>query len=815
MDVGAWLRQLGLERYEQAFRDNDIEAHLLPTLTADDLRVIGVVSLGHRKQLLAAIADLKAGAEPDEDATPPTAPPAKLHAERRQLTILFADLVGSTGLSSRLDPEEMREVLHSYHDVVTGIIARLGGYVSRLMGDGVLAYFGWPQADESEAERAVQAGLTVVEAVAGLASPNGEPLAARVGIASGLVVVGDLVGKGAAREEPVIGETPNLAARLQEAAPPGAVMIAPATRRLVGEMFELREVGPIKLKGFQRPLTGFQVLSERASESRFTVLRSSQPLPMVGRDQELALLVERWRQAMTGEGQAVLLVGEPGIGKSRLLQAALDAVAGEDQTVLRFQCSPYHAGTALWPLSQQLAAAAGIATGDNGLQKLNKIQALLLRIGVDVAAAVPFLAPLLGIEPGSGCQLSHLTPVQQRARTISVLIEYLLGFSPGGPLLIAIEDVHWIDPTSLELIDQALDRISDACVLMLLTSRPDSQPTLGGHPHVMRLTLNRLGRASAEAIAAETIAAQLSGDKGIPADLLDEIVARTDGVPLFIEELTKAVIETGMEGAGSVIPSSLHASLMARLDRVPGVKEVSQLAACIGREFDYPLLAAVSPFPESELLPALNRLVTAELVFRRGTPPEATYSFKHALVRDAAHECLLKPQRQQIHATIAQAIESRQPEVADSEPEVLAQHYAEARIADRAVDFWHRAGRQALARSAVAEAVFHLNMGLKLLLDLPSGPDRQRRELGLQLALGQASIAARGFAAAETGQAYGRPAIFAVSWAIPMRSTPCFTASRCFTSSTASWERRRNLRASCYGSALSGATLPRKSPVTE
>lgn len=751
MDLGTWLRQLGLERYEQAFKDNDIEPHLLPTMTAEDLREIGVASLGHRKQLLAAIAALNHESQLEAESSPPMLSSTKPHAERRQLTVLFADLVGSTGLSSRLDPEEMREVLHAYQNVVTGIIARLGGYVARLMGDGVLAYFGWPQADESEAERAVQAGLTIVEAVAGLAAPDGEPLAARVGIASGLVVVGDLVGEGAAREEPVIGETPILAARLQEAAPAGSVMVDPATRRLLGEMFELREVGPIRPKGFAKPLTGFQVLGERASESRFEVLRFSRPLPMVGRDQELALLVERWRQATYGEGQAVLLVGEPGIGKSRLLQAALDAVAGEDQIVLRFQCSPYHTGTALWPFAQQLASAAGMATDDGEEQKLAKIEALLLRSGADLGMAVPVVTLLLGLQPGPGYPLPRLTPVQQRARTLTVLIDHLLGFSRPGPLLIAIEDVHWIDPTSLELVDQMLDRISGARALMLLTSRPDNQPTLGGHPHAMRLTLNRLGRGSAEAIAT-----QLSGERTLAADLLNEIVTRADGVPLFIEELTKAVIETGTAGARSAIPSSLHSSLMARLDRVPGVKEVAQLAACIGREFTYPLLAAVSPVPDPELLTALDRLVTAELVFRRGTPPEASYSFKHALVRDAAYESLLKPQRQQVHAKIARALERLAPESADSEPEVLAQHYAEAGIVDRAVDFWCRAGRQALAHSAVAEAVVHLDKGLTLLTELPSGPERQRRELGLQLALGQASIAAKGFAAAETGRAYGR-----------------------------------------------------------
>lgn len=748
MDVGEWLRGLGLGRYERAFRDNDIDASLLPTLTFDELRELGVASLGHRKRLVAAAATLTA--LPD-DVPHPVPAPTSLRAERRQLTVVFVDLVGSTALSGRLDPEDMREVLRTYQNTVTGEIARVDGHVAKLMGDGVLAYFGWPRADEDEVERAVRAGLTIVDMVGRLTSPDGKPLAARVGIATGLVVVGDLIGEGAAREEAVVGETPNLAARLQEAATPGTVVIAAGTRRLLGEMFELRELGSTRLKGFVHPVSGFLVLGERPAGSRFEALRSSRPLPMVGRDQELALVFERWRQAATGEGQAVLLVGEAGIGKSRLVQAVLEAVAEGDHVALRYQCSPHHTGTALWPITRQLGLAAGFEAADTEATKLDKLEVLLRQGAENIDEAASLIAAMLEIDAGERYAVPDLTPQRRRARTLAVLVEQFLGLACRQPVLMVIEDAHWIDPTTLELVGQALDRIADVRALMLLTSRPDSQPTLGGHPHVTRLTLNRLGRGSTEAIVA-----RLARDRGLTPEVLGEIAARTDGVPLFVEELTKAVLEAGTTEAGAAVPASLHATLMARLDRVPGVKEVAQVAACIGREFAYPLLVTVSPVPEPELRAALDRLAAAELIFARGEPPEAAYSFKHALVRDAAHESLLKAQRQVLHTRIARGLEERFPETVDTEPELLARHYTEAGLADRAIDYWQRAGQRAIAHSAAAEAVEHLLRGLEVLAGVPGGAERQRRELGLQLALGQASIAAKGFAAAETGRAYSR-----------------------------------------------------------
>jgi predicted ATPase/class 3 adenylate cyclase len=749
VDVGAWLRGLGLGQYEQAFRDNDIDARLLPTLAAEDLRELGVASLGHRKLLLIAIAKLAGPTDPQPAPTLPLASAAP-QAERRQLTVLFADLVGSTALSSRLDPEEMREVLRAYQNTVTGEIARVHGHVAKLMGDGVLAYFGWPQAHEDEAECAVRAGLAITEAVRRL-SPAGEPLAARVGIATGLVVVGELVGGGAAREEAVVGETPNLAARLQEAAAPSAVVIADSTRQLLGEIFDLRELGPTWLKGFAHSVSGFEVLGERPTDSRFEARRSGRPSPMIGRDQELALVLERWRQAAAGEGQAMLLVGEAGIGKSRLVRAALDAVEGEEHTALRYQCSPHHTGTALWPVARQFGFAAGFEPADTEAARLDKLEALLRQGTEDVGGAAPLITTLLGIDAGARYPVPDLTPQQRRAHTLAVLVEQLLGLARRRPVLMVLEDAHWIDPTTLELVGQALDRIAGARVLMLLTSRPDNQPTLGGHPHVTRLTLNRLGRGPTAAIITH-----LAGDRSLSPGVLGEIAARADGVPLFVEELTKAVLEAGTAGPGAAVPVSLHDSLMARLDRVPEVKEVAQVAACIGREFAYPLLAAISPLPEAELQAALDRLVAAELVFGRGEPPTTNYTFKHALVRDAAHESLLRAQRQQLHGRIVRALEERFLETVNTEPELLAQHCTEAGLAEKAVDYWYKAGQFAIQRLATAEAIAQLTKGLGLLVGLPDGAERRRRELDLQLGLGPALIAAKGFAAPETGRAYAR-----------------------------------------------------------
>jgi class 3 adenylate cyclase len=630
LDVARWLAEQGLGHHAEVFAENGIAGDVLRDLTDADLRELGL-NLGDRKRLLKAIAALAAGPAQDRVGKDRSiaAPTAPREAERRQLTVMFVDLVGSTALSATLDPEDMREVIRAYQNAVAGEIVRLEGHVAKFMGDGVLAYFGWPRAHKDEAERAVRAGLALAQTVGQLKAPTGEALSARVGIATGLVVVGDLVGEGASQEQAVVGDTPNLAARLQGIAAPGQVVIADVTRRLLGASFELESLGARALKGISEPARAFAVIGEQPVESRFEAMSGPSVLPMVGRDQELALLLERWAQAKAGEGQGVLLVGEAGIGKSRISRALLDVLAKEPHTRIRYQCSPYHVDSALWPVIQQLTQAAGIKADDPAESKLDRLEALLRRVRRGAADVAPLIADLIGLEGGERYGTLDLTPQMRRARTLEVLVDQLLGLAAQQPVLMVLEDAHWIDPTTLELVAQCLDRITDSRVLLLLTSRPDHQPALAAHPHVTRLTLNRLGRVGVEAIITS-----LSARAALATDVIDAIIARTDGVPLFVEELTKAILETGE----TTIPASLHDSLMARLDRIPEVKEVAQIAACIGREFDASLLATVADRPEAAVHAALDKLTAAELIFRRGTPPAAHYLFKHALVRDAAYE---------------------------------------------------------------------------------------------------------------------------------------------------------------------------------
>ncbi len=632
-------------------------------------------------------------AAPADPSPAPPEPAPRPEAERRQLSVMFVDLVGSTALSARLDPEDMREVIRTYQNAVAGEIARFEGHVAKFMGDGVLAYFGYPKAHEDEAERAIRAGLAITAAVGRLSTPTGEALAARVAIATGLVVVGDLVGEGSAQEQAVVGDTPNLAARLQGVAAPGQVVIADATRRLLGAGFELEDLGEHELKGIGEPVPAFAITGERAVESRFEAMSGPSLLPMVGRDQELALLLERWALAKAGEGQGVLLVGEAGIGKSRISRALLDALAEQPHVRVRYQCSPYHGDSALWPVIQQLNHAAGLDAADPLEVRLDKLEALLERAGGREAA--PLIADLLGLDGAARYGPLNLTPQAQRARTLRALAEQLRGLAARQPVLMVLEDAHWIDPTTLELIEQCLDRIADARVLLLLTSRPDRQPQVAAHPHVTRLTLNRLGRAGVEAIVA-----RLGGDH-LPGATLDAIIARTDGVPLFVEELTKAVLETGEAS----IPASLHDLLMARLDRIPEVKEVAQTAACIGREFSYRLLSTVSPLADHELAAALGRLIDAELIFQRGRPPDATYSFKHALVQDAAYESLLRSRRRWLHAEFGQALESAVGSPVEAGLDVIAEHFAKGAIWPKAMEFYRRAAEGAGRRHAIKEAL--------------------------------------------------------------------------------------------------------------
>lgn len=613
LDVRKWLEELGLGKYVQAFIANDVDLDVLHDLSETDLERLGL-SLGHRKKLLRAIANL--------ERHPPKigeiGKPRPAVAERRQLTVMFVDLVGSTALAGRLDPEEMREVIRAYQNAVAGEVVRFDGRLAKFMGDGVLVYFGWPRAHEDEAERAVRAGLAIVEAVAKLTTPAKELLATRVGIATGLVVVGDLVGEGAAQEEAVVGDTPNLAARLQMLADGGGVIIADATRKLTGDLFDIVDLGNRDLKGFASPIRAWRVAGESQAESRFEALHGIRLLPLVGREQEVALMLDRWRRARAGEGQVVLLSGEPGIGKSRITLGLRERLRGEECLSLRYYGSPYHTNSALFPVLDQLRRAAGFAHEDAAEVRLSKLEALLVSAVPDAKSAIPLIAEHLAIPIGDRHPAPEVTPEQKKAKTFQALVAQLEGLAAKQPVLMTAEDTHWFDPTSLELFDLVVDRIERLAVLLVVAFRPEFAPRWSGRPHVTLLSLNRLGRSEGAALTNH-----LCGGRALPAEVQAHILAKSEGVPLFVEEMTKAVLESGLlREAGEcyeltsaqhslAIPSTLQDSLMARLDRGAAVKEVAQIGAVIGREFDYELIAAVADMETTKLTAALAELVPA------------------------------------------------------------------------------------------------------------------------------------------------------------------------------------------------------------
>ncbi|HEV7995908.1 MAG TPA: AAA family ATPase [Stellaceae bacterium] len=756
MDIAAWLQDLGLERYAPAFRDNEINERVLPSLTAEDLKDLGVTLVGHRRLLLDAIAALgSAGTAAAASATAVTAAPADVRAsadaERRQLTGMFCDLVGSTALSTRHDPEDLRELVGDYHRAVAETVGRFDGFVAKYMGDGVLIYFGYPQAHEDDAERAVRAGLAVIEAVGQL--PAREDLSVRLGIATGLAVVGDLIGEGAAQERGVVGETPNLAARLQGLAAPNTLIIAEATRRQIGGLFDLEDLGPQQLAGFAELQRAWRVLGESGAVSRFEALRSGET-PLVGREEEVELLVRRWEQAKSGEGRVVLISGEPGIGKSRLTVVLSEHIGGEPHTRLRYFCSPHHQDSALHPFIEQLERAAGFARDDTADTKLAKLQALLASGTADYDD-ITLLSELLSL-PSSATEL-NLSPQRERENLFEAMLGQLEAEARQRPVLMVFEDAHWIDPTSRELLDLAVDRVRRLPVLLAITFRPEFQPPWGGRSHVTSLALNRLGERAGEALVQN-----LAGNAALTAEMVAEIVERTDGVPLFVEELTKAVRESAEQGdrvaavlgtasqTALSVPATLHASLMARLDRLgPAAKEIAQIGAVLGREFAYELIEPVAQHPERELQAALDQLDEAGLLFCRGTPPQATYLFKHALVQDAAYSTLLRGRRQELHGRVAAALEAHFADLVERQPELLAHHLTAAGATERAVDQWLKAGRHAAARLAYVEAIAHLNRGLGLLHSIPESPVRSGREIELQLALGFCLFTAKGAIAAK------------------------------------------------------------------
>jgi class 3 adenylate cyclase/pimeloyl-ACP methyl ester carboxylesterase len=731
MDISAWLRGLGLERYEQAFRENAIDEAILPKLTAEDLRDLGVTAVGHRRILLDATAALRAdtfGGTMKNSGELDRVGDKASAAERRQLTVMFADLVGSTALSARLDPEELRDIIGAYHRRCADVITRSGGFVAKYLGDGVLAYFGWPRAHEDAADRAVRASLNMVKAVASLKIPVGQPLAVRVGIATGVVVVGDLLGEGAAREQAVIGDVPNVAARLQQLAEPGTVVIAETTRRLLAAGFDLKDLGPSSLRGFADPIRAWLVTGEGNLRARFEVRQTAGLTPLVGREHEVALLLARWNLAREGEGHVVLLAGEPGVGKSRIVSALLEQLGDDTHIPLLYQCSPQHVGSALHPVIVRLEYAAGFQREDSGEVRLDKLENLLEREGGDSAASLPIIAALLGIATNGRYPPLALTPQQRKETTLEALLEYLGEATTRKPVLLIFEDLHWIDPSSLEFLELLVDRVSSLPMLVILTARPEFTLPWNSRAPTMVLTISRLTRYEAAALAE-----RISG-KTMPPEVLSQIVDRTDGVPLFVEELTRTMVESGLlKDAGHqyalrgplpplAIPATLQDSLMARLDRLAEIKEVAQVAACLGREFTHEMLDALALWDENRLGAALDQLADSDLILRHRDPPSATYSFRHALVQEAAYQSLLKSKRQELHAHIAKTVETSFLEMTESQPEWIAHHYMEAGMTESAAEHWLRAAQHAKDAYANREAIAHLRTCLEM-IDARSGDD--------------------------------------------------------------------------------------------
>jgi class 3 adenylate cyclase/predicted ATPase len=762
MDIEAWLQGLGLERYVLTFRDNEIDWEVLPKLTSEDLREIGVAAIGHRRKLLDAIAALGASAPigPVTAAVSDASAPA--NAERRQLTVMFCDLVGSTELSARLDPEDLREVISAYHRTVAAIVAEFDGLVSRYMGDGVLIYFGYPQAHEDDAERAVRTGLSVIEAV-GRHDVKSVRLQTRVGIATGLAVVGDLIGEGGALEQSAVGETPNLAARLQALAEPDMVVIAAATRRLVGDLFEYRDLGAVQLKGFAGKVQAYQVLRASAVESRFEALHSAPLTPLVGREEEIELLLRRWRRAKSGDGQVVLLCGEPGIGKSRIATVLEESLRTEPHTKSRYFCSPYYTESALHPTISQLEHAAGFDRDDSPPAKFDKLAALLARTAA-TTEEMALVAELLSLPVAEGAATRRLSPQQKKERTLAAVVRQLEALARQAPMLMLFEDAHWADPSSRALLDRVVEAAARLPMLLVITFRPEYSPPWIGSSHVAAVTLSRLGPREGAAMVEK-----ISGNEALPAAIISEIVERTDGVPLFVEELTRAVLEAGgdemstrrmlsaVPGRSPAVPAALQASFLARLDWLGArAKQIAQIGAAIGREFSYELLAAVARRDETEIRTGVRRLLDAGLVLLRGTEPDGRYAFKHALLRDAAYSTLLRIQRQELHERIGQMLEERFPQTVGAQPEIVAHHYTEAGNNERAVDYWVLAGKRSAARCAIGEAVVQFERGLAQLQFMHETTERQQKELDLQCQLGSVRLAAYGYGAAQTGAAYDR-----------------------------------------------------------
>ena len=745
--------------YAQRFAENGIDLSIVRDLTDQDLKDIGVL-LGHRRKILRAIAELDhaTGPKPAKTATEPRRPD---EAERRHLTVMFCDLVGSTALAARLDPEDMRALIGAYHSCIAEVIGRYQGKIARYMGDGVLVYFGYPQAHEDDAERAVRAALSLIGAVASIRNVAAA-LQIRIGIATGTVVVTELLIENTPAEQAVVGETPNLAARLQTMAEPGTVLISASTRRITGGEFHYRDLGPVTLKGWAEPLRVYEVLRMSGVESRFEATHTTKLPPLFGREEEIELLSRRWRQATREEGRLVTLTGEPGIGKSHIALALNERLQGESHITLRYFCSEHHTHSALFPFINQLERAAGFKRSDSPQEKLSKLDALLAQSTHD-PEHLAVLANLLMLPADDHYQLHQLTPQKRKKKTLAALSAQLDQLAAQQPVLLIFEDVHWIDPTSLELLAATVERAPQLRALVLITARPEFTPPWPSYPHTTTIPLTRLGRRDGTALVL-----RVTGGKTLPKEVMEHILAHTDGVPLFVEELTKMVLEGGLlqerngeyvlEGPlpSLAIPTTLQTSLMARLDRLSLVRDVAQIGAVAGREFHYELVNAVAGLPKQRLDEALDQLVRSELLFCRGEIPHAVYTFKHALVRNAAYDGLLKSRRVHLHAAIAKALEQEFPEVVQIQPEIVAYNYTQARNYEKALHYWYEAGKQSAARSAHNEAIGHLKQGLNQIPNIDDPILRNKSELLLQVSLGNSLRAIKGWSTDDVKHASTR-----------------------------------------------------------
>ena len=758
------LQQQGKLTYQTLRRQFALDDETLEDLKEELLFSHPVVDEDGRGLVWIGETEAARQAELDQTISPP-ADARRPEAERRQLTVMFCDLVGSTGLSGQLDPEDLRDVVRAYQATCTDVIQRFEGHVAQHLGDGLLVYFGYPAAHEDDAQRAVRAGLGVLDAMQRLnqrlESRYSLQLALRIGIHTGLTVIGD-IGAGGRQEQLALGETPNVAARIQDLAAPDTVVMSAATHRLTQVFFDCESIGDHALRGVAEPIAIYRVLGDSGVQHRLEAAEARGLTPLVGREREVDLLLDRWEQAKGGQGQVVLLSGEAGIGKSRLVQVIRDHVAEGPHTRLECRSLPYFTNSALYPFTDFLQRALRFQTDDTPEQKLEKLTQNFSQYRLSLDESVPLFGALLSLHvPEDQYPPLQLSPQRQRQKTLEAIVAIVLELAERRPVLFILEDLHWTDPTTLELLHLLLEQTPTAAVYALLTRRPEFQPDWPHRSYLSELSLNRLSHPQIEQIAT-----QIAGGKALPAAIIEQLADKTDGVPLYVEEMTKSVLESGqLQDVGGhyeltslrsslSVPATLQDSLMARLDRLVTAKGVAQYASVIGRQFSYELLRAVSELDDATLQRELGRLVETELVYQRGVIPQATYSFKHALVQDTAYASLLRRARQGYHERIAKVLGQDFPETAETQPELLAHHYTEAGLGDSAVSYWLRAGDMANRRSAYSEAIAHVTQGLTVLRNLPGTAARADQEIRLHLALARSLMARNGIGAPQVGETF-------------------------------------------------------------